>query len=293
MRKLFYFLSAFIVYSGSANDGLWFVSPSVTPLLPLVQSHRYLLENNLPAMYSSVIETWQSDDSAQVTENLNSLLQQMLGSDCGKNFGNSHFPDWIQSVTIKVIDEDESGRISHAFSIRVHTTKTLKNIFVLKKIDSPLSLDSDFVADKNDHNGSSYIKRYRLNKSVSSGLYWIEVKAQDDTSWGVWLPLARLKNKAVLHWNKNVSWSISNMNAINDDCPLERLTVSLYDFLDGEYKKVSSKNYVSEFPTSMNKTNVPSDRYMLELSLSNEYWQEQISIEEVQIIKKTRDISHD
>lgn len=57
----------------------WFESNS-----PLTQAHRYLLNDDLPAMFSSLVEVWQQEKNRAISPHLNELFQQSLQVDCGK-----------------------------------------------------------------------------------------------------------------------------------------------------------------------------------------------------------------
>lgn len=41
---------------------------------PLTQAHQHLLEDNLPGMFESLVEVWQSSPTDTLKEHLNSLL---------------------------------------------------------------------------------------------------------------------------------------------------------------------------------------------------------------------------
>lgn len=69
------------------------------------------------------------------------------------------------------------------------------------------------------------------------------------------------------------------------------LDINVYDYIDGKYKEVWSKEYESDYPTTLETTDLAPDRYILAVSMTHLRWQGSISIEQSQVISKTYDIS--
>lgn len=90
-----------------------------------------------------------------------------------------------------------------------------------------------------------------------------------------------------------MSGKLKKKALLNPYCPLPELNVSLYDYVDGQYSKLWSKSYVSEYPNSLEVTNLSSDRYVLAVTMTSQRWQGPITIEQSQVISKTYDVSVD
>ncbi|GAK84081.1 hypothetical protein JCM19238_1644 [Vibrio ponticus] len=107
-----------------ASEGVtWFESNS-----PLTQTHKHLLNNDLPAMFSSLVEVWQLESSAALSPHLNDLLVQSFEVDCGKGLGNKEFPDWLKGVLVQRSEIQSPGRDAFRATIEVQSTQGISDI---------------------------------------------------------------------------------------------------------------------------------------------------------------------
>lgn len=273
----------------TANSVDWFESNT-----PLTQAHQYLLEDDLDAMFGSIVEVYQQDNSRSTSEHLNNLLLHSMKIDCGKGLDNTRLPEWISSASIRRTNVQSPGRDIYNVTVSIEASKEIENIVFKRWVDKPVSTDSEFAVNQSQVNGSAktvYQKRYNLNSRVPMGLYRVDVTAKDQETWSSWIVFVDSKAKQVVRWQSKDQWTVEKNALLNDNCPLPSLSVALYDYIDGNYNEVWNRSYESDYPTSFEPRNIAPDRYVLAVSMTNQRWQGQVLIEQSQIISKTYDVS--
>ncbi|MEZ8100835.1 DUF2861 family protein [Vibrio bivalvicida] len=272
----------------TAEQVPWFESNS-----PLTQAHRHLLDGDLPTMFSSLVEVWQLEKNREITPHLNDLFLQSLDVDCGKSLDNRSLPEWISNVTVRRTEIQSPGRDAYRAIVEIESNRDIKDISLTRWVSKNLSIDNSLVhtIPSSDIASQKYVKRYNLNSRVRSGLYRIDVTAADQSSWSSWLVLGDPKAKMSVRWDAKAQWKLDRNALLNSHCPLPKLDVALYDYIDGSYNQVWSESYDSDYPTSLNNTNVEKGRYVLAVSITHQRWQGPIIVEQSQIISKTHDVS--
>ncbi|MCW8335960.1 DUF2861 family protein [Vibrio paucivorans] len=290
MRKAFVLLGVLACTPFTANSVEWFEANT-----PLTQAHQHLLNDNLPGMFNSLVEVFQRDQSPAIRNHLNDLLIQALEADCGQSLDNKQLPDWVSSVIVRRSNIQSPGRDAYRANVLVSAKKEIQDISLKRWVDKPLSTDASFFAKPSDIDLEQpelvYQKRYNLNSRVQMGLYRLDITAKDQETWSSWIVLGDAKAKQVVRWASKDQWVIEKRQLLNDYCPLPKLTVALYDYVDGKYDEVWSNTYESDYPMSLDSINIDPDRYVLAVSMSHQRWQGQIIIEQSQIISKTYDVS--
>ncbi|MDC0612609.1 DUF2861 family protein [Vibrio sp.] len=261
---------------------------------PLTQAHQHLLNNQLPAMFDSLVEVWQSQHSVSLNDHLNSLLRQSLNVDCGKSLSEQPFPDWVKSITIRAIEIQSPGREAHQVIVDTVTNNEIKDISLTKWVNSSISQDASFNQLNSDgvNKGEfAYIKRYNLTSPLDIGLYRLIVTKDDSTSWSTWVILDQTSDEHSVHWIAKDQWNVKKTAIPNPYCPLPKLNVSVYQYVDGKYQERWHKSYDSDYPSILESNNLPPNRYVLAVSMNHQRWQGPIAIERSQVISKTYDIS--
>ncbi|NAW70368.1 DUF2861 family protein [Vibrio sp. V30_P3S12P165] len=260
---------------------------------PLAQAHQNLLTNDLEGMFTSLVEVWQLKQNKNIQSHLNDLFVQSLSIDCGKSLNNQPFPEWIKSITITNIDIQSPGRDAYQVLVEAQTSKELTDVKLTKWVKKPLSSDILFSrkGDNVTNGWRTYLKRYNLNNKLSIGLYRLDITASDQTSWSSWIILSDFKAKQTVHWSSKDQWIVDKNALLNRYCPLPKLDVSVFDYVDNEYKEIWTKSYESDYPTQLELTNLASDRYVLAVSMTHQRWQGAITIEQAQVISKTYNVS--
>ncbi|CAH8199811.1 MULTISPECIES: DUF2861 family protein [Vibrio] len=262
---------------------------------PLTQAHQHLLNNDLQAMFDSLVEVWQLEQNRNIKSHLNDLLIQSLTTDCGKGLDKRPLPEWLKSITINRQDIQSPGRDAYRVAVDVTSINTLDSVELTEWVDKPISNVNSVDSYNNgkDRKELRYVKRYDLNSKLSMGLYRLDITASDQQSWSAWVIIGEPKARQVVRWASKDEWQIEKKALLNPYCPLPELNVSLYDYVDGQYSKLWSKSYVSEYPNSLEVTNLSSDRYVLAVTMTSQRWQGPITIEQSQVISKTYDVSVD
>ncbi|KGY11576.1 hypothetical protein NM22_14600 [Vibrio tubiashii] len=289
MRKVPLLVGVLIVSAPTSADNVpWFESNT-----PLTQAHRNLLNNDLPSMFASLVEVWQLDKNRSLTPHLNELFLQSLDVDCGKSLDNRTLPEWITNVTVRRSDIQSPGRDAYRAIVEVESARDISDITLTRWVNKTLSTDNSFVtsSSNSDQGITKYTKRYNLNTQARSGLYRIDVTAADQSSWSSWLILARPKAEVTVRWDAKAQWGIEKTALLNPHCPLPKLNVALYDYVDGSYNQVWGQSYDSDYPTSLSGDEVEKGRYVLAVSINHQRWQGPIIVEQTQIISKTYDVS--
>lgn len=280
-------LMAMTSFPSSATE--WFTGSNA-----LTQVHKHILNDDLTLMFDSLVEVWQSNTSKVREQHLNELFNQALNKDCGKTLTKNTLPDWISSVVIKRHMIQSPGRDTFRLVIDLESTENIQNISLDKWVDKTLSSDSQMTKSaKKVENSDAYLynKRYNLSSPVQSGLYRLSVKVEDGATWSTWVIFGEVKLKQQVRWASKDSWRIDKKELLNPYCPLPRLEVGLYDYVNERYERVWGKSYESDYPMQLKGEDIPSDRYVLAVSMAHARWQGDITIEQTQTISKTYDIS--
>ncbi|HGS5687655.1 TPA: DUF2861 family protein [Vibrio cholerae] len=260
---------------------------------PLTQAHQHLLNNDLESMFSSLVEVWQLEKNKNLKTHLNNLLIQSLSVDCGRGLDNKPFPDWIQGVTIRRVDVQSPGRDAYQVAIDTKTKVPITDIRLTKWVDKVVSTDSSLTnrSDSVTTDIYTYAQRYNLTNPLSAGLYRIDITAADQESWSAWVIFGDTIAKQVVRWTSKDEWQIQKTELLNSHCPLPKLSISVFDHIDGNYKQIWSESYESDYPTTLDSVSLPSDRYIVTVSMIHQRWQGPLAIEQSQVISKTYDVN--
>ncbi|MDW6004466.1 DUF2861 family protein [Vibrio mangrovi] len=261
---------------------------------PLTQAHEHLLENDLPKMFSSLVEVWQSPNGNHLRNHLNDLLLQSLNADCGKSLDRTPFPDWIKSLAVRRVEIQSPGRDAFQLLVDLVTTSQIKEVSFTRWIDHSISLDSSFSQINRDvvtDDERTYVKRYNLNNRLPMGLYRLIVSRKNGESWSSWVILDNPKTYHTIHWRSKEQWNVEKTAIPNPYCPLPKMRVSVYSYDDGKYSEVWKQTYESNYPTQLPANTLEPDRYVLAVSMNHQRWQGPITIEQSQVISKTYDVS--
>ncbi|SHF50129.1 DUF2861 family protein [Vibrio gazogenes] len=289
MRKKNFFLLGVLIcapnYSVYAN---WFERNT-----PLTQAHEHLLENDLPKMFSSLVEVWQNAKSNHLSSHLNDLLLQSLSADCGKSLERGPFPDWIKSLAVRRVEIQSPGRDAFQLLIDMVTTSQIGEISFTRWVDHSISLDSSFSQTGSDDvtNELTYVKRYNLNNRLPMGLYRLIVSRKNGESWSSWVILDNPKTYHTIHWRSKEQWRVEKTAIPNRYCPLPKMKVSAYSYHSGKYSEVWKQTYESNYPGELPPNTLEPGRYVLAVSMNHQRWQGPITIEQSQVISKTYDVS--
>mgnify|MGYP000424145977 FL=1 len=260
----------------------------------LTQVHKHLLDDDLPGMFESLVEVWQNSPKQVKEDHLNELFTQALDRDCGKSLSKPVLPSWISSLIIKRLAIQSPGRDSYRLVVDAEVESIIENIELSKWVDKPISSDSLFSKQNSKEPSQtthSYRKRYNLNSPLDSGLYRLTVTSQNNQTWSSWIILGEVRLKQQVRWASKDTWRIDKKELLNPYCPLPRLDVGLFDYINGQYEEVWGKSYESDYPTTLEGGNISNDRYVLAISMVHSRWQGDIAIERTQTISKTFDIS--
>ncbi|MCG3721392.1 DUF2861 family protein [Vibrio cincinnatiensis] len=260
---------------------------------PLTQAHQNLLTNDLESMFASLVEVWQLEQNQNIQTHLNDLLIQSLSVDCGKGLQSKPFPEWIKSITITNVDIQSPGRDAYQVLVEAQTNKELVDVKLTKWVKKPLSTDVilNLKGDNVTNDWRTYLKRYNLNTKLPIGLYRLDITANDQESWSSWVIFGEPKAKQTVRWASKDKWVVDKNALLNRYCPLPKLDVSVFDYIDSEYKEIWTKSYESDYPTELELTSLASDRYVLAVSMTHQRWQGAITIEQAQVISKTYNVS--
>ncbi|WP_260261868.1 DUF2861 family protein [Vibrio intestinalis] len=271
------------------SDGVpWFNSNS-----PLTQTHKHLLNDDLNAMFTSLVEVWQLEENVTLKPHLNNLLLQSLEVDCGRGLDNKSFPEWLKSVVVKRTEIESPGRDAYRAVVEIQSAKDVVDIRLTRWVERDISNDTALskLSENDDTGIGTYIKRYNINNRLQMGLYRIDVVTKDEESWSSWLVLGEPQANMTIRWQSKDQWLVEQNSLLNSNCPLPKLTASLYDYVDGTYNNVWNESYESDYPDSLLTTDIESGRYVLAVSMVHRRWQGKIIVEQAQIISKTYDVS--
>lgn len=269
----------------------WAAREWFTEQTSIIRAHKALLEGDLKQSFDSMVEAWQSNPEPYEKEHLDGLLLKGLDVDCGRGFDPSGYPHWLDKLTIQRQEVQNTGRLSYSLNIDVLTTLDINKLSFIRWPSRSLLTHAKLTNEKvNDkyHNNS----QIDLNTEIESGLYKIQLETTSGKNWEHWVILASPNNEQSVRWKSKDSWIIDKTALLNRYCPLPVLDVMLYGILDGDYKKVWSEEYESNYPKTVPASNLPANRYLLGVSMTHKHWQGLISIEYKQVINKTYDLSN-
>jgi hypothetical protein len=268
----------------------WFSSNT-----PLSQAHQHLLEDNLPDMFLSLVELWQSEPNKAITPHLNDLLAQSLTKDCGKSLSTVTLPEWISGVNIIRQTIQSPGRDTYRLVIKLRAVTELDDIMFERWVDESISADASLsqedVVTNTIANEKRYLKRYNLTGKIEAGLYHLSIVAVDGRVFRTWIVLGDSNSSQYVRWTSKENWKVEKSALRNPHCPLPELNVGLYDYVDGQYEQVWQKSYESNYPNSLELEGVPNDRYVLAVGINSRRWQGDIIVEQAQTISRTYDLS--
>ena len=288
IRKTLLVIGALASAPIAAEGVQWFDSNT-----PLTQTHKHLLNGNLNAMFSSLVEVWQLESNVALKPHLNDLLLQSLEIDCGKSLDDKTLPEWLKGVIVKRTEIQSPGRDAFRATIEVQTLREITDISLMRWVDKSISNDNTLdIVRENNHSGVlTYSKRYNINNKLPLGLYRLDIVTKDNKSWSSWLVLGDPQANMTVRWASKDRWQVEKHTLLNPHCPLPKLTAALYDYVDGKYNQVWSNNYESDYPTSLPPEQINTGRYVLAVSMVHRRWQGKIIVEQAQIISKTYDVS--
>lgn len=289
IKRSFITLALILSSSVSAESVSWFERST-----PLTQAHRHLLNDDLSAMFTSLVEVWQQDKNTAIKPHLNSLLLQSLESDCGKSLDSNPLPNWINSIVVRRMALESPGRDAYRAVIEAKATRGIRDITLTRWISKTISTDDQFAVEESGDSSelATYTKRYNLNGRIPMGLYRLDVTAEDQSSWSSWVILGDPKAEVTIRWAEKDQWAVDKNALLNPNCPQPRLETSIYDYIDDKYVEVWSEGYQSAYPKKLpSSTIVAPGRYVLAVSMQHQRWQGPIIVEQSQIISKTYDVS--
>ncbi len=265
---------------------------------PLTQAHQHLLEDNLQGMFNSLVELWQTNESQDMSQHLDELLEHSLTKDCGKSLSDNKLSEWLKTVKISRQTIQSPGRNTFRLVVTANSVEELASIKMSSWSEKPLSVDSSFLASSDGvttyDNEKQYSKRYNLSGKLDTGLYRIEIITKNNQSWSSWIILGQPEAPHYVRWTSNQSWKVDKRKLLNPFCPLPQMDIELYDYLDDRYVRIWGERYKPEYPKQLNinkLTDVPNDRYVLAVRMHNQRWQGEVIIEQSQSISQTYDIS--
>ncbi|WP_299689935.1 DUF2861 family protein [uncultured Vibrio sp.] len=289
MRKALFSLCILMGVCQTSQASDWFQSSDV-----LTQAHKHLLDNDLPLMFDSLVEVWQINSSKVREEHLNNLFYQALNKDCGKTLTQTTLPTWINSVVVKRHVIQSPGRDTFRVVVHVESEHDISRITFEKWVDKAVSSDSELTEVNKIVNNEPvrvYNKRYDLPSQLDSGLYRLSVKTDEGVTWSAWIILGEVRMRQQLRWASKDTWRVDKKELLNPYCPLPKLDIGLYDYVEEDYEQVWGRSFESDYPMSLSGEDIPNDRYVLAVSMRHSRWQGDIAIEQAQTISKTYDIS--
>ncbi|WED24373.1 DUF2861 family protein [Vibrio sp. JC009] len=270
-----------------AHAESWFEDSS-----PLINAHQMLLENRISDSFASMVQVWQSRHDPYMESHLNDLLLKALERDCGKSLSNESLPQWLNEVTIRRQSVQSPGRISQRLVIDILADKKLNRVNFVKWPEVAISRDTESSWIKED-NKTIQRNVFILNQRLPKGLYQLTLKTEDSQEWRSWVLMGEAQAKEIVRWETHDSWEVDKFGLLNPYCELPVMDVSLYDYVDDQYKRIWHRDYESRYPEKLPRASYKPDRYVLAVSITHKRWQGQIMIEEQQAISKTYDISEE
>ncbi|WP_153448597.1 DUF2861 family protein [Vibrio algicola] len=273
-------------------DNEWFTQQD-----SITNAHKALLSGDLKKSFDAMVEAWQNEPEAHVTNHLNGLLWKGLESDCGRGFDTSGYPSWLNNVVIERQVIQSPGRLNYRLNyrlnIRASTNSNVSEISFVKWPDKALLSNAKLSKDNSASTGKlNYSVQIDRNTEIGNGLYKIRIKTQSGNSWEDWIVLGQPDSAQSIRWVSKDSWAIDKTALLNRFCPLPILDISLYGNIEGHYKKVWSQAFETKYPETLPQSTLPNNRYLLDVSMTHKRWQGLISIEYKQIINKAYDLSN-
>lgn len=301
MKKKLCFSLLLCVFSSSAQANSWFLSQNL-----LTKAHQHLLTGQLEPMFASLVELWQLNNSTHLSVHLNELLAHSLIVDCGKGLDKQPFPQWLTNLRVRQIEIQNAERLSYQLTLEATTKNTpLVDLKLRHWEGKPLTSESAFnqlstsaLSKKKEDNqtptklNESYVyqQRYHLNHKPKAGLYRLDILTEDNNEWSAWLILLEDSPAQRVLWTAENQWKVEKNKLLNAKCPLPKLTVSVLDYQNGHYNEVWKHHYEKEYPSSLEFNFLPSERYLLSVSMNFQRWQGSISIEQSQVIHKSYEV---
>jgi hypothetical protein len=287
MRKTILVLLLALSSHSSQAQG-WFQQKTT-----LTNAHQYLLEDNISESYSALIQVWQQEANDHLSPHLNDLFIQLLEKDCGKSITKSSFPNWLDGVSITQQSLERPGRISYSISIQADSNHELTDISLEQWPNVSVAIDETLSGENADDNNYTYQKYYDLSKRLSEGLYQLTITNKSGVSWSSWIMLTDEMSDHKVRWSSKDTWVVEKTKLLNPHCPLPVQHVSVFDYIDEEYKKVWDKKYETNYPNQLQVRSLPTERYVLTVSMSHSRWQGNVLYQDQQIISKTLDLTEE
>lgn len=260
----------------------------------LTHAHKKLLQDDLDGAFDGIVQVWQQSPDKHVASHLDKLFVKALEKDCGQSMQDADLPEWIDELVVRRQIIQSPGRQSASVIIDVLARTEVSAIEFQKWTQSRISSDTEFSQlSESDDDSLVYQKRYSLNSRLSSGLYQVTVTPKEGEAWKSWLVMAEPQSKQILRWQSKDVWKVEKTGLLNRHCPLPVMNISVFDYLDGQYQKIWSQEYESDYPSQIPLRDLEPDRYVLAVSITHKRWQGAISVEDQQVISKTYDISID
>ncbi len=267
----------------------WFTANSA-----LNKAHEHLLNNDLAGSFTAMVEVWQKPATPAIQNNLNNLLNQSLDIDCGRSLSNKALPSWIQSLSITRQTLESPGRRTFRAVLNANATESIKSLAFKSISDKAISVDADSTEPGDNVTEShAFQTRYNLNNNLPAGLYEVEIESDSGQTWAHWIIISDSNDKYTARWTGKDSWIIEKTFIPNRFCSLPLLQIALYDYKDNSYTEVWSKQYESDYPTTIDSPQLEPQRYVLAVSMTHERWQGDIVIKDQRVISKSYDLSED
>ncbi|WP_117234053.1 DUF2861 family protein [Vibrio maerlii] len=260
----------------------------------LNKAHESLLTNDLASSFTAMVEVWQKPATPAIKDNLNNLLIQSLDVDCGRTLSNKALPVWIQSLSITRQTLESPGRRTFRAVLNATATESIKTLSFKSLSDKAISIDaestepSDGVTDNH-----TFQTRYNLNYNLDIGLYEVEIESDSGKSWSHWVIISESPEKYTARWTGKDSWTIEKTFIPNRYCSLPLLQVALYDYKDNAYTEKWSQQYESDYPQTIDASELEPQRYILAISMTHERWQGDIVLKDQRVISKSYDLTAD
>jgi hypothetical protein len=285
-------LAIIALLSASTSVGAdWFEGTST-----ISQAHKHLLNNDLESMFQSLVEEWQQQPSKSIRLHINKLFLQSLSVDCGRGYSSQPLPEWVENVVVKQETIQSPGRDTYLSTIELDSNRIVSEISLKRWVDKRVSNDSEFYVNGKSDDASGVVTygiRYTLASPLEVGLYRLDVSLVNGDSWSQWLIFTNQPLKQTVRWSSKDKWQVEKNALLNPYCPLPKLEVGLFDYIDGKYTQVRGQEYESDYPTTLDTEGILPDRYVLAVSMKQSRWQGPIRFERVEIINKTFDVSAD
>lgn len=264
----------------------------------ITRMHEKLLDDDLSGMFELMVQVWQQDLTGYMQPHLNALLKQSLEKDCGKSLETQNLPTWLSAVTIKKMSVQLSGRHSNKLVVSLSSEDTIDSINLVRWPEASLSSEVQF-----DNSNETLVEEqqilhetevtYHLSGELESGLYQLDLVDVKKRRWRTWLLFGRSDPVHVVRWDSRDTWAVDKKKLLNTDCPLPKLEVDVFDYVEGKYEQVWEKSYEAQYPVKLPTQLFPADRYVVTLSMTNSRWQGPILYQDEHTISKTIDLTEE